>query len=97
MTDKISSFLNTKKSKTIFLLSLLVSIICILGRTINVYQFAIVGAIFEMLWLPVLGMLFLLPIISLVLLVKERVNLRSLYIYSILNGMATIFFMIFDK
>jgi len=68
-----------------------------LAKGINVYRFAILGAIFELLWLPVLGMLFLLPIISLVLLVKERVSLRSLYISSILIVLATIFFMNFGK
>jgi hypothetical protein len=97
MKDKISSFINTKKSKTIFLLSLLVSIICILGRTINVYQFAVVGAIFEIMWLPVLATLFLLPIFSLIFLLKEKINVRSLYIYSILINVATICFMIFGK
>jgi hypothetical protein len=66
-----------------------------LGNSINVYRFALVGAIFEILWLPALAMLFLLPIASLILLIKEKVNIRSLYIYSFLIGMATIFFIIF--
>ena len=96
MTENISLFTNTKKSKIIFLLSILVSTIWLLGRAINIYQFAVVGAIFEMLWLPVLGMIFLLPILSLIFLLKEKINVRSLYIYSMLINFATICFMIFS-
>ena len=97
MKENSIPFKNSSTSKIVFILSITASGFWWLAKGINVYNVAIVGAIFELLWLPVLGMLFLLPIISLVLLVKERVHLRSLYIYSILIGMATIFFMIFGK
>jgi len=97
MKENSIPFKNSRTSKIVFILSITASGFWWLAKGINVYSDAIFGAIFELLWLPVLGMLFLLPIMSLVLLVKERVNLRSLYIYSILIGMATIFFMIFGK
>jgi hypothetical protein len=97
MKENSTPFKNSRTSKIVFILSIIASGFWWLAKGINVYSDAIVGAIFELLWLPVLGILILLPIISLVLLVKERVNLRSLYIYSILIGMATIFFMIFGK
>ena len=97
MKENSTPFKNSRTSKIVFILSIIASGFWWLAKGINVYSDAIVGAMFELLWLPVLGMLFLLPIMSLVLLVKERVNLRSLYIYSILIGMATIFFMIFGK
>jgi hypothetical protein len=42
-------------------------------------------------------MLFILPIISLILWVKEKFNLGSLYLYSILIVVATILLMIFSK
>jgi apolipoprotein N-acyltransferase len=97
MKENSTPFKNSRTSKIVFILSIIASGFWWLAKGINVYSDAIVGAIFELLWLPVLGMLFLLPIMSLVLLVKERFNLRSLFIYSILIGMATIFFMIFGK
>jgi hypothetical protein len=97
MNEHLIPFKNTSRSKLIFLLSIVVSGYWWLTKGINVYSNAIVGAIFEILWLPVLGMLFLLPIISLVLLVKERVDVRSLYIYSIFIGITTIYFMIFGE
>jgi len=97
MKENLTPFKNSRTSKMVFTLSIIASGFWWLTKGLNVYSNAIVGAIFELLWLPVLGMLFLLPIISLVLLVKERVNLKSLYIYSILIVMPTIFFMIFGK
>jgi len=97
MNEHLIPFKNTSRSKLIFLLSIVVSGYWWLTKGINVYSNAIVGAIFEILWLPVLGMLFLLPILSMTLLIKERVNVRSLYIYSILINITTICFMIFSK
>jgi len=84
MKENTNAFKNTKTSKIIFCLSLLASVLWCLSRVINVYSFALLGAIFEILWLPMLASLFFLPIISLVLWLKEKFNVRSLYLYSIL-------------
>jgi hypothetical protein len=50
----------------------------------NVYHFILVGVIYEILWLPMLIMLFLLPVVSMVFLFKEKFNIRSLYLHSVL-------------
>ena len=50
--------------RTILYLSILVSIFWICSRFVNVYRFALVGAIFEILWLPMIVMLFFLPLIA---------------------------------
>jgi hypothetical protein len=97
MKDHSTPFKNTQTSKMVFSLSIVASGYWWLAKGINVYSNPIVGAIFEILWLPILGMLFLLPILSMTLLIKERVNVRSLYIYSILINITTICFMIFSK
>lgn len=97
MNEKLSSFKNSKTGKIVFLLSIIVAGYWWLGQAINVYRFAFVGAIFEILWLPVLLMLVVLPIISVIMLIKEKVNIRSLYIYSFLISVTTIFFMVFSK
>ena len=68
-----------------------------LGQVINVYSFAVVGVIFEIFWLPVLALLFVLPIISMILLLKEKINIKSLYVYSTLLGVTTILIMILGK
>ena len=94
MKENLIPFKNSRTGKIFFILSITASGYWWLGQVINVYSFALVGAIFEILWLPVLAMLFVLPIISLILLVKEKFNVRSLYIYSILICVTTILFMI---
>jgi hypothetical protein len=97
MKENLTPFKNSRISKIVFILSIIVSGFWLLGQVINVYRFALVGAIFEILWLPAIAMLFALPIISLILMVKEKVNVRSLYIYSILIGVATILCMFSGK
>jgi hypothetical protein len=97
MKENSTPYENSRTSKIVFILSIIASGFWWLAKGINVYSYTIVGAIFEILWLPVLGMLFFLPIISLVLLVKERVHVKSLYICSILINVATICFMIFSE
>ncbi len=96
MKEYSTLFKNSRTSKMVFLLSIIVSGYCWLGQVINLYSVALVGAIFEILWLPALVMLFVLPIISMILLLKEKVNVRSLYVYSILLGVATILIMLFN-
>ena len=97
MKTNLAAFNISITSLIVFIMSILVSGFWWLGQVINVYRFDLVGAIFEILWLPVLAMLFILPIISLILWVKEKFNLGSLYLYSILIVVATILLMIFSK
>jgi hypothetical protein len=97
MSEKITLFANTKISKIIFLVSIGAAVIWIFGRTTNVYQFAVVGAIFEILWLPLLGVGFILPVISFVLWVKDKFNFKSLHLYSFLILLFTIVFTIMYK
>lgn len=67
--------------RTILYLSILVSIFWICSRFVNVYRFALVGAIFEILWLPMIVMLFFLPVISGYFLFKEKFSFHSTYLY----------------
>lgn len=91
------NFKNSSKSKIILLLSILVFTFWLLTRIINVYRFAVVGAIFESLWLSMLALLFILPILSWVFFWKESFNKRSLYLYSLLIIVATIIIIVFPK
>lgn len=97
MPLEITDFKNSRKSKIVFLISILVSVFWCLGQILNVYRFALVGAIFEFLWLPMLGMLFILPIASLILFRKEKFNVRSLYLYSIIIVVVVFLLMVFRK
>jgi hypothetical protein len=98
MSDNSIPFKNSSLSKVFFAVSIFCFVFWMLGQTIDVYHYAIVGAIFEILWLFMLLMLFVLPIVCFVFLVKEKYNLRSLYLYSIILSIGTLLLMIFiDK
>ncbi len=72
------------KSKIVFGLSILTAVFWCLVQFVDVYHFAVSGALFEMLWLPMIASLFILPVFSLVFLVKEKFSPKSLYLYSLL-------------
>jgi uncharacterized membrane protein (DUF373 family) len=55
-----------------------------LSRVINVYQYALAGAIFEILWLPMIVALFVLPFVSIWHLIKEKFSVKSLYLYALI-------------
>jgi len=96
MSHDIVIFKNSRTGKIVFISAILVFIYWFLGQVLNdVYHFTLVGAIFEILWLPALAMLFLLPIISIIFWVKEKFNLRSLYLYAILLVIMTILLLLF--
>lgn len=84
MEEDIHPFINTKSSKVIFILSIITSIYLFIGWTTNVYSNAFVGAVFEIFWLPAILATVVLPIISLIFLIKEKFNFKSLYLYSII-------------
>jgi len=97
MASDSGTYKNSTLSKTFFILSIVVFIFWISGQAIDVYRFAIVGTIYEFLWLLMLFILFVLPIISLILLIKGGFNLRSLYLYTIIIAVTNILLMILIK
>ena len=88
---------NSHLSKIIFTLSIVVFGFWSAGQVIDVYRYPAVGSIFEILWLFMLLMLFILPIIALVFLIKEKFSFKSLYLYTIIVTVLLILLMIFIK
>ena len=68
--------------RILFLLSLLSVIYWLVTNSINVYQYAIVGALFELTSIIMLIALLAVPILSLYYWYKEKFNLKSLNIYT---------------
>ena len=89
------------KKKQIGIVFLILSIIGFFywfsGNVFDIYQFAFVGVVFEILWLPMLAMLFILPVLGFVFWVKEKCKVRSLYFYSTLICITTILLIIFKR
>jgi hypothetical protein len=84
MANGTTTFKNSRLSKLLFLSSIIVFVYWSLSRIINVYRFAVVGAIYEILWLFMILLLFGLPVMALIFLIKEKFNFRSLYLYTII-------------
>ena len=94
MSQIINSLSNKKVSVVVFALSLLVTLFWLLGNLFDVYQFAITGALFEILWLPVLALTFILPLVALVLFIQDKFSFKSLNLYSFLLVIGTALVMI---
>lgn len=95
MMQDLAVFINSKTNKIIFLLSIIIAVIWVLGKTINIYHFAVVGAIYEMLWLLMIVSIPVLTILATRYWIKDKFNFRSLNLYSLLLIITTILFTIF--
>ena len=63
----------------------------------NVYDFALVGAVYEILWLPMLASLVALPVLAFVFWAKERFSIKSVYPFIILLIIALVLLLILLK
>jgi len=82
-----------KLSNIIFILSLLSSGYWLSSRFIDFSQTAVLSAFSEILWLPMLGLLFFIPVLSPVFWIKAKLSIKSLYLYATLLNLLTIVFM----
>jgi hypothetical protein len=64
--------------KLIIALSILILSYWLLCKTIDVYKYTIIGVLSEILWFPMIAMLFLLPIINTYAIFKNK---NSLFLY----------------
>jgi hypothetical protein len=77
-------FKNVQNGKLLFLLSIFISAFWIVGKNINVYQTKITGAIFEILWLPMILLLFITPCLAAYFWKKEKFVLKSMNLLTII-------------
>jgi len=52
------------------------------GWFFNVYRYAIVGVVYEILWLPMLLLLFLIPVLAILSLIRQKALFGSLSFYA---------------
>jgi len=79
----------------IFLLSIFSIAFTTAGLFLDVYHFRITGAVYEMLWLPMILCVFTLPVLTLFFLLRDGFDLRSLYFYALVISVANILMLIF--
>lgn len=79
--------------KLLFALSISILLYWLLCNTIDVYRYAILGVFYEIIWFPMLVMLFVLPIINTYSMVKTK-NILIHY-FSLLLNIITLFIVFF--
>lgn len=81
-----------KNDKLILGLSLIVSAFWLSSTLFNIYKIKVVGAIFEILWFPMLILFILLPLTSLFYLIQNKFKHGTLYWISIVILIAIFLF-----
>ncbi|HKL39077.1 MAG TPA: hypothetical protein VJ894_00270 [Cryomorphaceae bacterium] len=74
----------SQASKVVFALSVATVIYWLLVMTVDVYRFALAGALYEILWLPMIAAIFVMPAVALIYWILGRFRLKSLHLYSLL-------------
>lgn len=91
----IKFLIDNKTKKTVFILCLMVFVyyFLVLHVISDVYEYAVVGAIFEMSSFPMLSLLLILPVVTLIQIVKEKLSIQSFPVYSfiVLSGVLILF------
>lgn len=77
-----------------FFLSLGTSAFWGIGQVMDVYQFVLVGAIYELLWLPFLVLVFGIPAASIFFWAKAKFRIRSLFLPTIFISLTLLVWMI---
>ena len=87
-----------KKSKfefVLFILSIITCIFWIFSQLFDVYKYKIIGVFFELAFLPMLILFFVLPILVLIQVIKSKKIFKSLSSISLLILMVTILIIMF--
>ena len=84
MNNKTGILNHKELDKIVFALSVFVCVFWITAQQFNVYHFAVVGAIYELLSVPILLLFIVLQTVSIIFLVKQKFSFKSLYLYSFL-------------
>jgi hypothetical protein len=97
MPDRSTSFKHSRINQVLFILSIITILYWLTAKSLNVYDHAILGALFELLWLPMILYVFIAPIFSIVLFVKDKYNPGSLALYSVVLQAVALYILIFFK
>lgn len=84
-----------KKETILLLSSLAVALFWFFVHQFNVYDKALIGAITEILWLPMLLLLVVLPVLGLLFWYKQQWKFPSVYLYSLLLNAGAIGVLVF--
>jgi len=95
MSFSSAPFKNSGSNKALFILSIITVLFWLAGKSLNIYSIAFFGAVFELLWLPMIIAVFIGPVLSIILFVKDKYNPKSLAFYTAILQFITLFILIF--
>ncbi len=70
--------------KILLLTSIITFLIWVVGQNSDVYRYALVGVIFEILWLPMLAIILVIPLVSFYNWYKDKFKTTSRFLYLLL-------------
>lgn len=95
--DKNISVNSRKRGILMFVSTFFVALFWFFANTINVYEYKVVGAVFEILWLPMMAMLVVVPLLSVVFWRSEQWNFRTLYPICLLLHLLLVLYLVFGN
>lgn len=93
MKSQTKSFSDFYPPKAAITASLITSGYWIVAGATDVYAYALVGAIYELLWIFMIPALFLVPAASLTAAIVKRFKISLLYVVSVLLNLGTFVWM----
>ncbi len=93
MTNENINFL---KIRIVLVLSIITSLFWLMSWVINVYDYPALGAFFELMWLPMIALIFGLPLVALIFIFKKSKPV-SQYVWSLVILIGTILFLTFKS
>jgi len=89
----------TTTAKNILITSIIVFVFILFVNVFrfDVYRYPVVGAIFELLWLPIIAFLLLMPIMCVIIFIKNHGISRIYAVLSVLFIVSSIIIMLTSK
>lgn len=97
MPDRLASFKNSRINQVLFILSIITILFWLTAKSLDVYNYAFIGAFFELLWLPMIVSVFIGPVFSIILFVKDKYNRGSLALYATVLQIVALYILIFFR
>lgn len=95
MRERLASFKNSAINKALFIDSIITILYWWSAKSLNVYKYAFLGAFFELLWLLMIAAVFIGPVISILLFVRDKYNSCSLALYAFVLQIVALYILIF--
>lgn len=79
-----------KKEVNVFAFSIFLLLFWVLGQSLDLQANKVLGTIFAFFWIPMIIMLFILPVINLTMVMKKGIRIKSYWIYGLFFNLLTI-------